>query len=128
MNLLLDTHAFIWFLQGDNQLPVPIRNIIADTGNKCFVSIGSIWEIAIKSSLGKLTLEGAFSEISGFIHENEMEVLPITFEHLQILLGLPFHHRDPFDRVIIAQALAEDLKLISKDQMFKDYQVPILWD
>ena len=84
MDLLLDTHAFIWFLNGDSQLPATIKNLIADTSNKCFLSIGSIWEIAIKVSLNKLELQGDFNHIAGFLFDNDIEVLPITFEHLQL--------------------------------------------
>lgn len=127
MDLLLDTHAFIWFLNGDSQLPTTIKNLIADTSNKCFLSIGSIWEIAIKVSLNKLELQGDFNHIAGFLTDNDIEVLPITFEHLQRLLQLDFHHRDPFDRIIIAQALTENLTVATKDGIFHQYGVNIMW-
>ncbi|TKK64138.1 type II toxin-antitoxin system VapC family toxin [Ilyomonas limi] len=127
MDLLLDTHAFIWFLNGDSQLPAAIKNLIADTSNKCFLSIGSIWEIAIKVSLNKLELQGDFNHIAGFLIDNDIEVLPITFEHIQRLLRLEFHHRDPFDRIIIAQALTENLTLATKDGIFYKYGVNITW-
>ena len=127
MDLLLDTHAFIWFLNGNSQLPVVLKNVIADTSNKCFLSIASIWEIAIKSSLKKLELQGDFNQIAGFLNGNDIEVLPITFEHIQRLLQLEFHHRDPFDRIIIAQALTENLMIATKDSIFDDYGVNIIW-
>lgn len=102
MNLILDTHAFIWFLNGDNQLKASIVNLITDTSNRCFLSIASVWEIAIKSSLHKLELQGDFRQIAHFLNDNNIELLPITFEHIQRLIGLEFYHRD---RIIIAQAL-----------------------
>ena len=127
MDLLLDTHAFIWFLNGDNQLPVSIKNLITDTSNKCFLSITSIWEIAIKSSLNKLELQGDFNQIAGFLIDNDIEVMPITFEHIQRLLQLGFHHRDPFDRIIIAQAFTENLTVATKDTVFHAYGVDVIW-
>lgn len=127
MNLLLHTHCFIWFLNGDEQLPQNLKKQIADVSNKCFISIGSLWEIAIKSSLGKLKLNGPFHEISGFLVSNDIETLPITFSHLQRLLQLPFHHRDPFDRILIAQALTEELMVATKDELFPHYGVNCIW-
>lgn len=127
MNLLLDTHTFIWFLNGDDQLPGSIRSLIADTANKCYVSIASIWEIAIKYSLNKLDLQGEFNQIAHFLTENDIEVLPITFAHIQSLLQLEFHHRDPFDRIIIAQTLAENITIATKDEAFHKYGVKITW-
>jgi PIN domain nuclease of toxin-antitoxin system len=127
MDLLLDTHAFIWFMDGDKQLSATVRDLIADTSNKCFTSIASIWEIAIKNSLNKLELKGDFNEIANFLNENDIEMLPITFEHIQRLLQLRFHHRDPFDRIIIAQALTERLTIATKDEIFNKYEVDIIW-
>lgn len=127
MELLLDTHAFIWFFEGDNRLTAKVKNLIADSSNKCFISIGSIWEMAIKSSLNKLDLQGDFDQIAAFINENDVELLPITFGHVQRLLSLNFHHRDPFDRIIIAQALSENLTIATKDTVFHEYGVKLIW-
>jgi len=127
MNLLLDTHTFIWFLNGDIQLPTPIKDLISDTSNRCLLSIASIWEIAIKSSLKKLELQGDFKQIVEFLDDNDIEVLPITFEHIQQLLLQDFHHRDPFDRMIIAQALTENIPIATKDGIFEKYGVAIVW-
>ena len=102
MDLLLDTHTFIWFLNGDDSLSSKVKDVISDTSNRCYISIASIWEIAIKVSLNKLELKSDFHKIIDFISDNDIEVLPITFPHLQYLIGLDFHHRDPFDRIIIA--------------------------
>ncbi|GAA4457722.1 type II toxin-antitoxin system VapC family toxin [Nibrella saemangeumensis] len=118
MDLLLDTHTFIWFLNGDNQLSPHLRSIISDPANRCLLSIASIWKIAIKSSLNKLELKGSFDQIAGFLNDNDIEILPITFEHLQHLVHLDFHHRDPFDRIMIAQAVAERIVLATKDEVF----------
>jgi len=86
-----------------------------------------LWEIAIKSSLGKLKLKGDFNRIADFLTDNDIELLPITFEHLQRLMQLPLHHRDPFDRIIIAQSLTEDLTIATKDEVFIDYGVKSFW-
>ncbi|RYZ47210.1 MAG: type II toxin-antitoxin system VapC family toxin [Chitinophagaceae bacterium] len=127
MDLLLDTHAFVWFLNGDNQLPVSVRYLIADTSNRCFFSIASLWEIAIKNSLGKLNMQGSFSQLANFLNENAIEVLPVTFEHIQRLLQLEYLHRDPFDRMILAQSLTENITLVSKDDIFRKYGATLLW-
>jgi PIN domain nuclease of toxin-antitoxin system len=114
-------------LNGDDQLPESIRKIVADTSNKCFLSIASLWEIAIKSSLNKLELQGNFSQIGDFLIANDIEIMPITFEHIQRLVNLSFHHRDPFDRIIIAQAFIENLTVATKDKAFFEYGVNIVW-
>lgn len=86
-----------------------------------------MWEIAIKQSLSKLELKDHFSNIEDFIEENDITLLPIEFNHLRKLLKLPFHHRDPFDRIIIAQAIAEQIKIITKDDAFVKYKAKHLW-
>lgn len=86
-----------------------------------------MWEIAIKSSLGKLELKGDFNRIAGFLSDNDIELLPVTFQHLQRLMQLPFYHRDPFDRIIIAQALTESLPIGTKDEFFPSYGVNRIW-
>ncbi|MFN2458728.1 MAG: type II toxin-antitoxin system VapC family toxin [Chitinophagaceae bacterium] len=100
---------------------------MADTTNKCFLSIASIWEIAIKSSLNRIDLHGDFNRIAQFINANDIELLPLTFEHIQKLLSLDFHHRDPFDRIIIAQAFSEKLTIATNDNIFHKYGVDIVW-
>ena len=127
MNLLLDTHAFIWFMEGAKTLPKSSRHAIEDIKNNCFISIASIWEIAIKSSLGNLKLRSDFSQITDFLENNEIDHLPIGFDHLQKLLSLTYHHRDPFDRIIIAQALTENLTFVSRDENFPKYTDNLLW-
>jgi PIN domain nuclease of toxin-antitoxin system len=127
MDLLLDTHALIWFINGDNQLPDKSVNLIKNLENRCFISIASVWEIAIKLSLGKLDINGGFDEISKIMRHFEIELLPITFDHIQKLLTLDFHHRDPFDRIIISQGLVEKLTVITKDDNFPKYNIKIVW-
>ena len=100
---------------------------IEDPVNINFLSVGSLWEIAIKINIGKLKLSYPYDTVIQQIEENGMELLPIKFIHTQQLIDLPLHHRDPFDRLIIAQAMAEDMMIISKDENFHYYPVEIIW-
>lgn len=127
MDLLLDTHAFIWFMDGDDSLPERSINAIKDIRNDCFVSAASLWEIAIKLSLKKIELKSGFNKINNFILDNEIDILSITFIHLQKLITLPFYHRDPFDRIIISQGLSENFTIVTKDKEFENYTNAILW-
>ena len=128
MDLLLDTHALIWFINGDNTLPDNVINKIKDIRTNCFVSIASIWEIAIKLSLGKLELNGSLEDISRIMERYQIELLPIAFDHIQKLLTLESHHRDPFDRIIISQGLVENLIIVTRDENFIKYNVEIIWN
>ncbi len=114
MTLLLDTHTLIWFLENDPRLPTAIRTQIETTPN-VFVSIASLWEIAIKANIGKLTLAFPFDTIYSSLTTADITQLPISFDDLQIYLSLPLHHRDPFDRILIAQCLNHSLFLVSQD-------------
>ena len=127
MRLLLDTHPFIWFINGDDALPEKVKKIIANPENECFLSIASIWEIAIKTSLGKLGLQSGFDKIADFLLDNDVGVLPIKFDHLQTLLKLEYYHRDPFDRIILAQGITENLIVLSKDVIFDKYPIKLVW-
>lgn len=127
MPFLLDTHTFIWFINGDTSLPKKVIDIIRDLDNQCFISIASIWEIAIKAKLNKLSILSDFDKIVEFLEENQIEILPITFEDILSLNKLAFHHRDPFDRIIIAQGISDKLTILTKDQNFKLYGVEIFW-
>jgi PIN domain nuclease of toxin-antitoxin system len=126
-NNLLDTHTFIWFINGDSQLSDNARRMIEKADASNYVSIASIWEIAIKISLGKLQLNTAFTEIKIQIDANNFIILPVELEHTLLLATLPFHHRDPFDRIIIAQAIQNDLTIISKDPYFRPYEAKLAW-
>lgn len=124
---LLDTHAFLWFASGDKQLPGSIREIIEDIRQSCFLSAASLWEITIKTQLGKLSLGITLEELFDFIDKNQIEIIPINYQHLLLLSKLPGHHSDPFDRLIISQAIAEELILITRDKEFKNYDVKQQW-
>ena len=128
MNLLLDTHALIWFINEDRSLPDKSKNLIKNINNDCFVSIASIWEIGIKISLKKLDLHRRFDEISMLMLKYNIELMPVSFEHIEKLIHLEFHHRDPFDRIIISQGIMEKITIITKDEIFKKYKVKTLWD
>jgi PIN domain nuclease of toxin-antitoxin system len=128
MNLLIDTHAVIWFITEDSKLPLKTKKIIENTENNCFVSIATYWEIAIKHSLGRLNLDSELENIFRIIEKTGFEILPITTNQILINARLPQHHQDPFDRIIIAQAIQDDLRIVSKDGQFKNYQVSLIWD
>jgi len=128
MDLLLDTHTFIWFINGDSSLPEQIRLDVKNIDNRCFISIASLWEMGIKLSLNKLQLKSDFNRIAELLTNNDIQILPITFEHIQELLKLQFHHRDPFDRIIIAQGITEKLLVLTKDENFNKYRVKIKWE
>jgi PIN domain nuclease of toxin-antitoxin system len=120
MKILLVTHAIIWFINADIQLPQKSIQIIKEIKIKCYINIASIWEIVIKISLVKLDIYGGIDEISKIIKRFEIELLPINFEHIQKLFKLTFHHKDPFDRIIISLSLTEHLTIISKDENFRN--------
>jgi PIN domain nuclease of toxin-antitoxin system len=122
MKLLLDTHVFLWFIMGSALLSAETRALIEDEKNRKFISVASLWEIAIKSSIGKLSLSAPFDQlIPQQLSLNGFELLPIEVFHLAAVTTLPFHHRDPFDRLLIAQALAENMPIVSSDPAFNTY-------
>ena len=127
MKLLLDTHTFIWFINGDERLSTKAKKEILKSSNKKFISMASIWEMAIKTSLGKLRINYPFKEVFNQIEENGFVTLSIIFDHTLLVSQLEFHHRDPFDRLLIAQAIFENMKIISKDESFHKYQVKMIW-
>lgn len=128
MRLLLDTHTFLWFVAGNRRLSGNVREKIADTTNPAFISAASLWEIAIKISTGKLVMEEPFDTfITQQLQLNEIEILPITFAHIVRVAALPFHHRDPFDRLLVAQALVEGLSIVSADPLLDAYPIARLW-
>jgi len=127
MIVLLDTHTFLWFLGGNLELSNQARSIIENPEYEKYLSIASFWEIAIKSSLGKLTLDVPFAELKAEAVKNNFQILPITFQDTLYLSTLPFHHRDPFDRIIISQAKTNNLALVSRDDNFGHYDVNLLW-
>ena len=127
MNLLLDTHAFLWFVWADSKLSA-LRSVIEDPSNVKFLSIASCWEIAIKTGLGKLKVgEPANSFVSREVLTNSFSLLPISLTHATSIETLPFHHRDPFDRLLITQSLTDSMTLVSCDQIFDAYGVSRAW-
>ena len=121
MNLLIDTCTLLWWANGDELSPA-VSQAMADPDNRVWVSAASIWEIGIKQSLGKLTVRG---DLDALIDE-DFEHLPITFAHARRAAQLPRHHRDPFDRMLIAQAETEDLTLATRDRRIRNYDVTML--
>ena len=128
MNLLLDTNAWLWFVLGDPQLSPAAQAHILDPGNTKFVSPASYWEISIKISLGKYALNTPYPQFMRHaITGNGFRFLHISPYHTEQVSTLPFHHRDPFDRLLIAQALVEGMTLVSNDGNFAQYGVQVIW-
>ncbi|MFZ4655778.1 MAG: type II toxin-antitoxin system VapC family toxin [Caldilineaceae bacterium] len=128
MRFLLDTHTLIWFILDAPQLSPTAKRLIEDANNDIWVSTASLWEIAIKMSLGKLDMGAPFSAlVPGQLTTNRIEILPITVAHLHHVAQLPFHHRDPFDRLLIAQSQVEEVSLLSRDATFDRYNVQRIW-
>ncbi|MDD1627170.1 MAG: type II toxin-antitoxin system VapC family toxin [Methylococcaceae bacterium] len=127
MNLLLDTHTLIWFLEGDTTLSTNAKNLIENPANTNFVSVATFWEMAIKVSLKKLEMQISIQNLKKLLWENGIEVLPITIENTLFVSQLPFHHKDPFDRLLIAQAVNENMMLVSKDEAMLLYNVQTVW-
>ncbi len=128
MNLLLDTHALNWFLEDDARLERPARAAISEAANRNYVSDATAWEVGIKSSLRKLDLPAPYEELfPGLPEKLGFHLLPIRHEHLHRMVTLEWHHRDPFDRLLIAQAQVEGMTLVSCDPYFPAYGVRLLW-
>jgi PIN domain nuclease of toxin-antitoxin system len=124
MDLLIDTHSLIWFLNGDKKLS---DMAIEDPSNSKIVSIASIWEIAIKISLDKFRFPEGFKHFLDMVEDNGFEILPITFEHAIELSTLEFIHRDPFDRLLIAQCMTDNLIIVTKGDNIKRYNIKTIW-
>ena len=128
MNYLLDTHTFLWFINNDPALSSTARETIENPVHTIYLSIASIWEMAIKVSLGKLSMPTPFIDfITNQLKSNTMTILAIKTEHISNIIALPFHHRDPFDRLIIAQAQHEGFTIIGNDSAFDAYGVQRIW-
>jgi PIN domain nuclease of toxin-antitoxin system len=128
MRLLLDTHTFLWFVWDDRQLSLPAKTAIESDANEIYLSAASPWEVSIKVSTGKLSVG---QEVDAYFEEhlsrNRVNLLPISLAHVGRVAILPFHHKDPFDRLLIAQSLTETLPLVSADSMFDRYGVTRVW-
>lgn len=128
MSVLLDTHAFLWFSTADPQLSANALAVLQDPDESLYLSIASVWEIAVKTSIGKLPLATPFSQFIELGLKNaRCRLLQIELAHVERVAALPFHHRDPFDRLLIAQALVDGLTILGRDAAFDAYGVTRLW-
>jgi PIN domain nuclease of toxin-antitoxin system len=128
MKYLLDTHTFVWWDMEASRLSAKVFDILADDANELFLSVASVWEIQIKQQIGKLKLPAPLPEvIERQQTDNEIVFLPVTLPHVFDLNHLPLHHRDPFDRLLVAQARVENLILLSDDAVFAQYPVQVVW-
>lgn len=127
-NILLDTHSFIWWIEDSPRLSVDARKLLENLENDCFLSLASSWELAIKSSIGKIKFSLPIRDfIPQHLAANDFKQLNISFRHVARVESLEFHHRDPFDRLIAAQALEEKMVLLSVDAIFDHYGVERIW-
>jgi PIN domain nuclease of toxin-antitoxin system len=127
MNLLVDTHILIWYIAGNPSLKPKMTDLLEATENDLSISVASLWEIAIKVGKGKLDLGIEFHELEEILDRLNIQILPILFGDLNVQRTLPFHHTDPFDRLIISQAINQNLVLMSADSAFSNYPVQNIW-
>jgi len=124
LKLLLDTHAVLWFLSGDERLSENARRHLTDETNRVLLSAAVVWEVAIKRSLGKLVMPDEYLPL---LLGAGVQALPVSVDHAAAVEGLPWHHRDPFDRMLVAQASTEAAALVSCDDAFRAYGVALIW-
>ncbi len=128
MRLLLDTHTFIWYVTDNPRLSAHVKLLIEDENNEKLVSIASIWEMAIKHSIGRLNFSLPFMEFVGQqLTVSNIGLLEINLQHIEVVALLPLHHRDPFDRLIIAQSMAQQIPILSVDAIFDAYAIGRVW-
>ena len=128
MKVLVDTHAFVWALLNDHRLSTKAKQVFRSDEHELVFSLISLWEIAIKMNIGKLnTLGSSVSYIRDEMNAYGMELLPIRYEHILQLESLPAHHGDPFDRLLIAQAITESLPILTGDEVFRRYGAKVIW-
>lgn len=128
MNLLLDTHAFYWWAIEPDKLSEPARAALADPANAVFLSVACLWEMVIKSEVKRLRLDDPLDAlVEAQCRQNGFRLLPIELRHVYALRGLPYHHKDPFDRILMSQSIADGLTLVTTDRLFADYPVVTLW-
>ena len=127
MRLLVDTHAFLWFVVGDSKLSRTARRTLEEENIELHLSAVSVWEMAIKSSLGRLTLPAPAAEYVADKMKAGLHVLPVDWVHAAAVGQLPFHHRDPFDRLLVAQAQTERMPVVTSDRVFRRYGVTVIW-
>jgi PIN domain nuclease of toxin-antitoxin system len=124
VRLLIDTHALLWWRDDSPHLSPRARHEIADLNNQIFVSVVTLWEIVLKRSAGRLNFPDDLEQV---LQEDSFTLMPIGFQHLRTIERLPFLHKDPFDRMMIAQALAEGIPIVSRDRVFAAYGVQVVW-
>jgi PIN domain nuclease of toxin-antitoxin system len=127
MNYLLDTHAFLWFINGSPELPLAVQEQIEDVDNQIWVSVVSFWEIAIKYALGKLLLDIPLEELEQQLADNGFHTLSLEIRDTLSVATLPLHHGDPFDRLLICQAVNNNFTMLTRDQTYSQYQVLTFW-
>jgi PIN domain nuclease of toxin-antitoxin system len=128
MKLLLDTHTFLWLVEGSPNLSTTAQSALVDPAHELYLSVASVWELAIKTGNKKLVLSDSLDVfVAKWTVAYRLALLPIDTPHALAVAGMPDHHRDPFDRILIAQALVEGMTLVSADPKFASYSVPILW-
>ncbi|MEM6264669.1 MAG: type II toxin-antitoxin system VapC family toxin [Bacteroidota bacterium] len=127
MTYILDTNVLLWALENNPRLSSKARKVMVNPNNEIHVSIASIWEISIKLSIGKLNLSRTLDEILEEMEELDFRILPISIKALRYLRNMPFHHKDPFDRLIISQAIASGVTCIASDEKFSLYNPKIIW-
>jgi PIN domain nuclease of toxin-antitoxin system len=128
VRVLLDTHTFLWWANNDPSLSLAAQIVLADRNNEIFLSAATTWEMAIKAALGKLTLaQPVGSFVSAQIAQYQFQPLTITLDHTYQAENLPLHHKDPFDRLLIIQAMLDNLVILTRDPQFPQYGIPTLW-
>ena len=127
MKLLLDTHAFLWFVAGDRRLSPTARRALTAPKAQPLLSLASVWELAIKSRLGRLTLPEPFDTYLAKKLSTNLRLLSVELSHVVAVERLPFHHQDPFDRLLVAQALSERLPIVTRDREIRKYGVEVVW-
>jgi PIN domain nuclease of toxin-antitoxin system len=128
VRLLVDTHAILWFVGQDANLSASTRALLVDPANDLILSAASIWEIAVKVNIGKLQLAEPYQDfMDRAIADLELTILPVTVSDCDVLTRLPLHHRDPFDRLMVAQAMVENVSIVSMDAAFDPYPITRLW-
>jgi PIN domain nuclease of toxin-antitoxin system len=127
MNLLLDTHILLWYFEANEKLSEKAKIAIEDSKNKKFISIATIWELAIKQSLNKINFENGFENFLKLIEESDFEILPLKIETMLVLSTLELIHRDPFDRILVAQCISENMVIISKHEHILKYPIKAVW-